>query len=98
MSSNPQLAALDEKAGLDMQLRLDINGIPLHPGNDYERHLFARRLKLEGKSRDEVRQALIDLGLNDVSDNRRSKYLEDILNSVLVGFSETPLPVYMEVK
>ena len=90
--------ALNEKTSRDMALRLDIFGLPLHPGNDYERHLFAHKLKLEGKDRDEVREALFALGLEDVAEDKRDKYVEDVLDSILVGFSDNPLSIYMEVK
>lgn len=90
--------ALNLKTRRDIESRLDYKGFPINPGNDYERHLFACKLRQEGKERGEVREALFDLGLEDVAENKRDKYVEDILNSILVGFSDTPLPVYLEVK
>ena len=95
---SPETAALVEKAERDMRARLDPAGMPLHLNNDYERHLFARRLRLEGRSREEARQALIDLGLEDVMLDRRVQYVNDILDSILVGYSNKPLPIYGEAK
>ena len=87
---------LELRLDVDIKCRLDSDGIPLHKGNDYERHLFARKLKLEGKSREQTREALSVLGLEDVSDRKRERYLDDILDSILVGYSELSLPIYTE--
>ncbi len=83
----------EEKIKTDMEFRLGPNGIPVHKGNDYERHLFARYCRLKGMSRDEVRIALFGLGLDDISPSKRSAYVEDVLSSILVGFDNTA-PIY----
>jgi len=87
---------LEERLEFDMLTRLESNGFPTHRGNDYERHLLARKLRIEGKSRQGVSDLLFALGLEDISINKRASYVEDILNSVLVGFSHSPLPIYEE--
>ena len=87
---------IEQRLELDMLLRLTFEGYPKNKGNDYERHLFARRLRINGKSRDEVKEALFDLGLDDVSAGQKAQYVDDVLDSVLVGFSNTQ-PIYQEV-
>ena len=90
---------IEAKLAQDMVSRLTIEGMPRNLGNDYERHLFARRLALMGKGREEVANALWALGLADVPINRRANYVEDVLSSVLVGLpseGKPMLPVYQE--
>ena len=74
------------KLEADMSLRLTAGGLPKNSLNDYERHLYARRLRLEGLSYEQVRNALLDLGLTDVSIGQRLSYVEDVLHSIIVGF------------
>ncbi len=82
----------------DMQTRLTDEGWPRNPTNDYERHLCALRQRRRGYSRDQVRRMLLSM-VSDVPLNKQSQYVEDVLNSVVVGFpTEHPLGVYMEVK
>lgn len=87
---------LESRLNIDMNLRLGSDGFPLHKGNDYERHLFARKLKLEGKSREEAKEALEAFGLDDISNRKRESYVNDVLDSILVGYSELGLPIYVE--
>ncbi len=87
---------LELRLKTDIERRLGPDGTPLHKGNDYERHLFARKLRLEGKTREQAREALEALGMDDVSSNKRERYLDDILDSILVGYSEFSLPIYIE--
>ena len=92
---------------LDLQRKLDAdtiifirpNGLPEDPLNDYQRRLFARRLKLSGRNQEEIKIALLALGLDDVSPGKRLNYIRDILNSVIVGFPNDKgnlLPAYMK--
>lgn len=74
----------------DLKHRLGADGRPLHPGNDYERHLYALSLRLQGRSRKEVEKALFDLGLKDVSAPKRAEYVRLVLESQLVGFGNIP--------
>lgn len=86
----------EQRLELDMFLRLDADGLPIHRGNDYERHLYARKLRLDGKTREEARQALMELDLGDVPAKSVSRYIDDVLDSILVGFYNTQ-PIYEEV-
>ncbi len=81
--------AMQDKIDFDMGLRL-INGKPANPENDYERHLYARKLHLQGHSRDFIKGALLGLGLADVSPKARGRYIEDVLHSAIVGFDDNP--------
>lgn len=90
--------AMEQKADLDMLSRLNSEGKPLHSNNDYERHLYARRLRQQGRARGEAKVTLAELGLDDIREGKRESYLNDILDSVIVGYSDNPLPVYLEVK
>lgn len=97
MSLPPDLQA---KLEMDTVLRLGPDGRPLNPGNDYERHLYARALVGQGLTQAQVAQALLGLGLEDVPPNKRQSYVEDILHSVLVGFPNKEgdlLPAYQKV-
>ena len=96
MATNPQRQA-QAKLKHDLKHRLGIDGKPLNPLNDYERHLYALSLKKQGKSRAEVAQALFDLGVNDVPAQKREKYIRMVLESTIVGFGENLLPAYEEV-
>jgi len=92
---------LESRLKNDMQLRLGPDGKPVTKGNDYERHLFARKLAEDGKTREQTKQALLELGLDDIPVAKRERYINDVLNSILVGYSETVddmEPVYMEGK
>jgi len=84
------------KLEYDLHVRLKADGTPVTPGNDYERHLYARKLRLEGKTRKQTWAALVALGLDDIPPNKRRSYLDDVLNSILVGYSDNPLPIYEE--
>jgi hypothetical protein len=87
----------EEKLRSDIALRLNDQGYPRTPGNDYELHLFARNLKNRGLTRQEVRDRILFLGLNHIPANKRESYINDILDSVLVGFNlENPQPIYEE--
>lgn len=86
---------VERKLEIDIATRLDTEGKPILPGNDYERHLFARRLRLAGKTKNETESALVCLGLEDIPPNKKESYVKDILNSVLVGFDNTE-PIYGE--
>ena len=88
------VVTIEEKIKFDTENRLGSDGKPLHKGNDYERHLYARKLREEGKSRVDVLLSLYELGLDDISENKRGQYVQDILDSILVGFSDNPLPIY----
>ena len=88
--------AVEAKLTYDTATRLNDVGLPLHPDNDYERHLYARKLRLEGYSRDEVRENIIALGLEDIPANKKYQYIEDLLDSVIVGLSDLPLPIHLE--
>jgi len=85
---------IEEKLQFDTKSRLGPDGQPLHAGNDYERHLYARKLREEGKSRTDVLLSLYELGLDDISESKRGQYVQDVLDSILVGFSDNPLPIY----
>ena len=85
---------VDKKLDDDTARRLRDNA-PVHPGNDYELHLLARKLRLEGKDRKEVRAVLMTL-VNHIPQDKRANYLADILDSILVGFCDNPLPAYIE--
>ena len=88
-----------EKLKYDISTRLGPDGLPLHEGNDYERHLYARKLMLEGLSREQVREALFQLDLTDIPSNKWVSYVEDITHSAIVGFPNPEgnlLPVYAE--
>jgi len=87
---------IEAKIASDTETRLDSEGKPLHPENDYERHLYSRCLRARGLSRESIEQELLRLGLNDVSINKRKRYINDILDSVLVGFGD--LPAYREIR
>ena len=87
-------ATLEDKLLYDTENRLWPDGKPIHKGNDYERHLYARKLREEGKSRVDVTLALYELGLDDISESQRGQYVQDILDSILVGFSDNPLPIF----
>ena len=84
------------KAKHDLKLRLGKDGLPLNPSNDYERHLYALKLRWEGKSKAEVATALLTLGLGDVPAPKRLGYIQDILNSFIVGFPKEKLEVANE--
>lgn len=93
---NPDKQA-QTKLEYDLKHRLGPDGKPLNPQNDYERHLYARSLKLKGKSRAQVARALFDLGMDDIPALKRNRYIADILESALVGFGGN-LPAFEEVK
>ncbi len=84
------------KLDYDLRWRLGLDGKPLHPTNDYERHLYALSLKRLGKPRADIEKALYDLGLSDIPVRKRANYVRDILESTIVGFGN--LPVYEEVQ
>ena len=86
--SPEQEAALDQ----DIQLRLDAEGYPIHPGNDYELHLCARKLRNGGMSREEVRATLLPMVITKIPFAKAEQYTSDIVDSILVGFGD--LPVY----
>lgn len=75
---------LRQKLARDIKERLTPEGKPKDSTNDYERHLYARKLFLEGKTLGEVAKALAELGLADVMPHKREKYLADVLLSSLV--------------
>ena len=74
------------KARHDLKCRL-VDGKPIDPLNDYERHLYALSLKRKGKSETEIAEALLGLGLTDIPATKRARYISDILRSVIVDFS-----------
>ena len=82
-----QEAALER----DMLLRLDADGYPIHHGNDFELHLFARKLKQGGASRAEVVDALRPLVITKVPFGKVEQYISDIVDSILVGFGNLPI-------
>ena len=82
------MQAILDKVEADMSVRLTAEGKPVNPGNDYELHLYARSLRLAGKDRQEVRQALFDTRLPGIPLNKRASYVADILQSVIVGFPD----------
>lgn len=89
---------LRRKARQDIAVRLE-NGLPVHPDNDYERHLYALSLRRQGKTQQEVAAALVALGLSDVHPAKRASYVNDVVNSVIVGFNrKSPRPAFVEVK
>lgn len=85
---NPEQEAEIEMA---MQLRLDAEGYPTHPGNDYELHLFARKLKQGGASREEVKAILLPMVITKVPFAKAEQYVSDIADSIIVGFGDLPI-------
>ena len=91
---------LEAKLTLDTKIRLDENGLPRNQFNDYERHLYARKLHLDGLTESEVREKLLQLNLSDIPFRAKEKYITDILNSLIVGFPNKEgklLPVYEQI-
>lgn len=87
-------AELEAKLAVDIQERLTPDGKPVHPGNDYELHLMARKLQLSGMDAAAVAIELLPLVVH-VPSRQRMQYVADILDSALVGFSNR-LPVFVE--
>jgi len=84
MIGNP-VNRIRKKAIRDLKTRLSPEGMPLNYSNDYERHLYALSLKRMGKSRDEIKESLLKLTA-DIPHTKRAKYVEDILNSLIVDY------------
>ena len=78
-------AAIVAKAEVDILLRLTPEGLPSHPGNDYELHLAARRLRKTGMGRGEIAARISGLGLGHIPISKRERYIGDILRSVIVN-------------
>ena len=86
---------LRERVAANLTERLKNGEFQFNMDNDWDLHLFTLVLKQNGKTMDEVREILSNLPLIGIPKNKRESYIEDILNSLVVGYSEHPLPVYV---
>lgn len=73
------------KVHRDMKHRLDKDGLPLNPLNDYERHLCALNLKFKGETREYIAN-VIEILAKDVPEKKRHQYAKDVLKSTIVNF------------
>lgn len=90
---------LREKVKADIQARDRGKGYAFDLDNDWDLHLYTMLLRQTGKSKDEVRATLAALPLIGVVEAKKESYIEDVLNSCVVGFEdpERALPVYLKV-
>ena len=92
------VTVLRRKARRDLATRLE-NGLPVHPENDYERHLYALSLRLKGKTKEEVTAALWSRPMPDIHQTKRVSYVNDVVSSVIVGFKvKLPTVAFLEVR
>ena len=89
---------LRKKVEADIESRDRGEGYAFDLDNDWDLHLYSMLLRQTGKNKDEVRGILADLPLLEVPAVKRESYIEDILNSCVVGFEspERALPVYIK--
>ena len=87
------------KVEADIKARDKGEGYAFDLDNDWDLHLYTMLLRQTGKGKAEVREILSALPLKGVTEAKRGSYIEDILNSCVVGFAdpEHALPVYQEV-
>ena len=89
---------LKGKVEADIQSRERGEGYEFNLDNDWELHLYSMLLRQAGKNKEEVRKTLSALPLVGVPAVKRESYIEDVLNSCVVGFEspERALPVYLQ--
>lgn len=67
--------------------------------NDWDLHLYALVLRCKGHTKEYIRKEFESFDMDEVPLKKKNSYIEDVLNSIIVGFEpeETALPVYMKV-
>lgn len=99
MNNKPIPPEILKRIDHDLKTRKGANGYAFNLDNDWDLHLYTRLLKQSGRSKDEARQTLLALPLNGIPKHKRNSYVEDVLDSIVVGYAEPKkgLPVYMAI-
>jgi hypothetical protein len=88
------------KVEADLEVRASNGGFQLDIANDYQLHLYALYLRINGRGEEEIKNELLGMPLQ-VPEHKKARYVDDIVHSLIVGFPNNEgelLPVYMEVK
>jgi len=81
---------------LDERYTPDKQGFQFQFDNDWDLHLYALVMNQQGKSKDEARNILLALPLTGIPSRKKVSYVEDVLNSIIVGYEhgKEALPIY----
>ena len=65
--------------------------------NDWDLHLYALVLRSQGVERLDVESKLLELPLIHVPQNKKERYINDVLDSIVVGYKnpKEALPVFI---
>lgn len=85
-----------KKVASDLLAHQDAQGLwdtaRFDPLNDYQRHLYALHLRLADVTFNAIWGQLYTLS-TDVSEHQRQSYVDDVMHSEIVGFSQDALPL-----
>jgi len=89
---------LRKKVEADIEDRDRGEGYAFDLNNDWDLHLYIMLLRQTGKNKDQAREILSAMPLLGVPETKRKTYIEDVLNSCVVGYAdpERALPVYLK--